>query len=44
MHDNYLNSIVMATVLITAIRLLILMVIDVVLNARAIDADNDDSF
>jgi hypothetical protein len=44
MHDNYLNSIVMATVLITAIMLFILMVIDVVLNARAIDADNDDSF
>jgi MFS superfamily sulfate permease-like transporter len=34
----------MATVLITAIMLFILMVIDVVLNARAIDADNDDSF
>jgi hypothetical protein len=41
-HGNYLNSIVMEKALITAIMLIILMVIDVVLNARAVDADNDD--
>jgi hypothetical protein len=32
----------MAIVLITAIMLLILMVLDVVLNAREIDSDNED--
>jgi MFS superfamily sulfate permease-like transporter len=32
----------MRTLLITVIMLIILMVIDVVLNARAVDADNDD--